>query len=307
MAWESGSANDPADLLDKWKTFLTTTTGLYTHLETYAGTDYTRSTFTRGGKYFNVYAKTSGTKDSLIMSLSTGHVSGVDAYNQTNESSRCLTNLISFPYSSYEFFSYSNSAYAVVQYAGGKYRHFGIGELEKCGTYQGGEFVVGTYWNQLSNNINVPFSAHHSFPFSPHNSTPWSDTLSVIRADVTGAPLPPTWRYFGSTPNATMARGTNAGAIMGGENYGLVRDNVTGTTGRSVLLPIYCFVYDGTAKYHPLGYVENVRTLSLENHASGDTLSIAGDDWRIFPIVQRNGASGQENSGYLGMAYKKVA
>lgn len=308
MAWETGSANDPADLLDKWKTFLTTTTGLYAHVETYAGSNYTRSTFSRGGKYFNAYAETTGAKVKFILTLSTGHVSSVDIANQTEETAYCLTNLPTFPYSSYQFFSYANSAYAVVQYAGGRYRHFGIGEIEKCGTYVGGEFAVGTYWH-MPPTYSYYYNGYHSVPFSGVDNLQASiGQMSVVRAESSG--IAPGWRYFSYNSTTAKARGTNVSGLTGAETFGLFKDSVLSHSGRTTLLPIYCFAYDGVARYHPLGYVDNVRTLSMKNHGPGDTVSIAGDDWNVFPIVQKfppgTAVTGQEGSDYYGMAYKKV-
>lgn len=311
MTHVTGSADDPEDLLDKWKTFLTTTTGLYTHLETYAGANEKRSTFTRGGKYYNCYAKTSGAKDLFYVSLATGYTPSVESNLQPNESNWARTNLPTFPYSGYDFFSYANSAHAVVQYAGGKYRHFGLGEIITDGSYVGGEFAEGTYWSQNVGDILYPYNLGHTYPFDGQVGTNYgvNGGHSVVRGDYPGASTPQ-WRYFSRNSTLTQyARGTTRDGFSGDSHsttYGPMRDSANNFNGRTVFLPIYCFCYDGTSKWHPLGYVDNVRTAEMTNHSPGDTVVIAGDNWKVFPISQKNGAAGQENSGTYGMAYKVV-
>lgn len=75
-------------------------------------------------------------------------------------------------------------------------------------------------------------------------------------------------------------------------------------TGRTILLPMLLSVEISASGYcSPLGYVPDMRWVRMDNFAPGDALVIAGDTWRIFPIIKKNGGLGDVDSQNFAMAY----
>ncbi len=309
MSFASGTATSPVDLLSKWRTFLVTTSGLYAENEYYSGTDYQRLTVNRGGKFFNCYAETTGGVDTFHISLSTAHVSSVDIGLQTNESLRAETNLPSAPYAGYQFYSYADSAHGVIEYSAGKYRHIGLGNMIKVGSYTGGDFAAGTYWKQTGGVIDQKQSGSHRWPFHGLTSAILTASISqtVFRADKT-SPIPQ-WRYCGKiSPQSGYARGSTLEGPYGNTNdtLGIFKDSVNNFNGRHILLPIYMFASDEASRWMPAGMIDNVRIVNMTNLSPGSELVIGSDTWAVYPISQKNGTVGQEDSGVHGLAYKKV-
>ena len=88
-------------------------------------------------------------------------------------------------------------------------------------------------------------------------------------------------------------------------------------TSQTTLVPmnLQCAVEDDL--FMPLGYVEHVRLIRVDNYEIGDILSISPDEWKIFPFLfkdtaNRNGLGGvltspaQISSGTLGLAVRYI-
>jgi hypothetical protein len=56
-----------------------------------------------------------------------------------------------------------------------------------------------------------------------------------------------------------------------------------------------------------IGYAPDQAACNIQNLAPGEEYPIGGDTWVIFPLVAKNGADDQYNSGTYGIAYKKLA
>jgi hypothetical protein len=54
----------------------------------------------------------------------------------------------------------------------------------------------------------------------------------------------------------------------------------------------------------PLGYPPHLRWVRLDYLSPGDVLTIGSDQWKVFPVIRKDGGTGQVNSGKYGYAYK---
>lgn len=243
---------------------------------------------------------------SSVTNASAGYVPyiqvyGHETYNaangtelQSGASGLALSNIMPGPFASYHFFANENPSsdtylHVVVEYSPGFYRHFGTGILNKFGGVTTGHYIYGTYWDQgtFPNYKGSPDASLHSVPFdSNEGNAPFRNR---IRADRDG--LSPSWATGGSSSGFFGQRS---------DFYAFA----SGQTQRAVLWPFLAYVTRPSSNNSLIGMPPNVRAVSLEYLLPGESLTLGSDTWKVFPIVRRNGNTGEENSGTYGIAYK---
>lgn len=204
---------------------------------------------------------------------------------QSGDNSYSRTNKLTGPYAVTHFFGNSASdvdsfIHVVVQTSGGFYRHFGCGGMRTFGEVITGHYVYGTrcVFDNSQDGIDA------GYPFS---SDYYCTQVKVAYDGINDWEESGNKLYFyndsrSSTTEYNFASGYTQRAVLHQSLPALGRAN-----GSSLL-----------------GIIPNVRCLSLEYLSPNEVITLGSDQWKVFPVLNRNGAIGQENSGLSGIAYK---
>lgn len=319
MAYETGASSGVADLLDKLRVFATAngwtqnffgarTSGSGTALQLTKGTQYV--TFLADtaagsapdpGPYFGAYAHN-------VYSAGNG------TENQAQRSATCYANAMVGPFVAYHFMTGSERGsdylYVVVEVTSGIYKHAGVCRLVSLGALNTGMCAHAARWSYstTSGTISDPFSGGHSWPFDSAESATRHGAGTQIRADCDG--ISPRWydayaSSFGSRigggPRSpgTSTVGSQRGTIVGPATAG-----ASAQTGRTILLPAWVSLERTANLSSPAGYPPHLRYVKLDYLNPGDVLTLGSDEWKLFPVIRKNGTTGQVNSGTFGLAYK---
>ncbi|MCL7790301.1 hypothetical protein, partial [Pasteurella multocida] len=138
-------------------------------------------------------------KDKLLFTIAcTGFDDSRDVFNQPGSSANpqsafqqvktATSHLENGNFVTYDFFGTSQYLHVVVQIGAERFRHFGIGTLDKEGVYTGGQYAFGTYMQKGYERYN---SYDHNFGFSAGAKS----FLPVLRADGLAGETKSPW-YF---------------------------------------------------------------------------------------------------------------
>lgn len=308
--YETGTATDAADLLSKLRTFATAngwsedyygarTSGSGNALQINKGGSYVTFKTDTGsgsasdpGPYIGAYAHNT-------------YSGGSGTENQANKSETTLCNGMGGPFTAYHFLSGAEKGaeylYCIVETTSGIFKHFGTGTLVKIGAITTGQFVHACRWHYNNSYIADVDSSWHSVPFdNGDNYTTRNGPSLKYRVDADSI----TWRWMDGANNypsySTKAgfRSSNAGQQL------LMNGAASALTGRNVLLPPFMLAERSGGLFSPVGYPPGVRWVNLTYLSPNDVLTIGSDQWKVFPVIRKNGASGQVNSGVYGYAYK---
>jgi hypothetical protein len=292
--YETGIATDPADVVSKLATFA-------------AANGWTVNTPTSGRVFIkgDIYVGVSSDSDEVFARGALGYDAGLAWNAQPNHSGLSTSIDIGVgPFTAYHFFvgdeDGSDYINVIVEYAAGKYRHMAFGKLIKRGTYTGGTYVDSVNWNNSVLYQNDPDDSQHQV---------------ICDANTSGGVGHFACDYDAKTNN--WQRVVNAG----GTQYGLgsARDDginqiyfavgVQNWNMRNLVYPLMYFANRASSLRSPVGRIPNMRMVRMSNLMPGETLTIGGDGWLIFPIVQRtesygSGNSAIESSGLYGYGYK---
>jgi len=300
LDYETGTANDPEDLIDKLETFA-------------VANGWTVSPATVGRVF---------RKDTVVVGVNTDanelFFRGAITYNaaaafdaQTNNSGMTLVMLIGVgPYTAYHFFSGDETSaeylHVSLEMTAGHYRNFSFGELVKHGAYTGGVYVDGVVWDVSTSSRDLP-------DFGLHQAICDSKCVNEFDAHV--------WcDYDAKTNNWQMV--TSASTDVGNPNRATGSYRSAGLHSpfqyrgyqlwnlQNHLAPLTYFVNRASSQRSPIGRIPNLRAISLNNLTPGEIISIGGDDWIVFPLVRRSDIFNQgslsvdESSGYYGYAFR---
>jgi hypothetical protein len=218
------------------------------------------------------------------------------------------------PFPTAYFFSDPAKTYVhcVLEIATGIFRHLTFGVLEKFGTWTGGGFYSGYFWNTggLGNPtsggvINSPSSSAHLIPFdnaqSGNNGYAWTVHYE------NGADK---WiANTGDTTFGTIVRRSGRASVRGGINRMFMHYPESFFSGLIPLAPIMVGAVrqtDNPNTIRYIGRVPDLRMIDITNLSPADEFAIGSDTWKVFPYAAKNGGTGQYNSGVAGYAYKKV-
>lgn len=312
MAHQNGTATDPVDLLDKLRIFAqangftihnfgarpagTSTAGQALQLSkggiaasflsrTYAGTSTTPGQFI-GGYAHDAYTSGGGTE------------------NQANGSPKVEANALTGPYQGYDFFSDDGTTppylYVVVETAAGEFKHFGMGKLESFGQLNTGAFFYACQWDYGTDDIDIFWDRDHSIPFDSYENSAARISLTV-RAD--SDTISPRWYTpVGSTDSLRGGFRVTSGAAS--QVRLPMLSSASQLTGRTPLTPCLITGSRTGGLYSPLGMPPNMRWVALDYLDPGAVLAIGTDQWKVFPVIRKNGGPGQPNSERFGYAFK---
>jgi len=327
MAYETGTATDIGDLVDKLFTFAT---GLSTTPWTEDELDIVSKL--QGTLSLNDCVVTfrwdSTVETDLGLYQSLGWVTASAAHEMTDDAGGGDTSMpvstgrrVNFestgPYTAYHFFAGEGSTpyiYVVVEVSSGIFRHFGFGNLEKFGTWTGGEFVYGHYWYQLDPDNTIANS--HSFLLDGMNN----DTTACATMHAEGLPnqaVAEKWVAFSSRSGTagTDTSGENRRTVYGGSRCGtwgyyLAALRYSSPNAFKPLIPITVFSLNldqAPDDWYWLGQMPDISIVNMHAFTAGQEVTVGSDTWMVFPWVRkRYEQDNNEESGNAGVAYKKV-
>ena len=326
MAYETGSASDIEDLVDKLHTFatgLSTTPWTEDELDLSAN----QSTLHLDDCYVT-FRWDSTVETDLGLYQSLGWSSSTAAHAMPDDSGNGDTSIpinsgrrVNFestgPFTAYNFFAGEGDEpyiYVVVEVDAGRFRHFGFGNIKKLGTWDGGEFVYGHVWNQYGAD-NPAYTQHTFLLGSIYSGTADGATLHVEGIDSQG--VNEKWMQFCSrqAPAGTDRAGEDRQVVMGMSRSGMwgyyllaMRYSSPNAFKPLVTLPILEFrQVDSPDTYIWMGEMVDIALCNMHAFTPGQEVTVGTDTWMVFPWVRkRYEQDDEEESWNAGVAYKKV-
>lgn len=300
---ETGVASDVHDLLSRINTRLTAegwTINKYDIADPDIHDLYVSRLIDSSTRYFLFRATLSSSQ--LWTCGATGFDGGQTWDNQPGRGQHANTNFVAAPIKQYKFFGAASYFYISIQKQTAIYGHAGIGVLEKCGTWVGGEFCFGTYITLDPNGPNYrwddPYYSTHAYPFDSMSGYSRPGSVRVDTGYGTSV-----WHTFNTSSTLKAIGQGRRNALM---ERMRVRNGPNEFNGQTILLPVYCYVRKQVpeAAWLYAGKPPDLRMLNITGLNYEDTLVLGPDNWNTFPILQKNGASRQPNSSFYGIGYK---
>lgn len=230
------------------------------------------------------------------------------------------TQLHSGNYVSYDFFCTKQYLHIVVQIEADKFRHFGIGTLDKEGEYVGGQYTYGT---SIQGRYGHYQEIDHIYGFANGKN----GNQAVVRADgISGATKSP-WYFAPVSINdfndinkkdygkylLTLGR---ASMYTDNKTYHpdkLLVDFSQSKFGQTLIPCPHSLIAHGIdGVFRRLGILPDRYECTMVGIQPRQILEIAGERWMIIPSAQydeRNANSieeGKNNSGIQGVAYRII-
>lgn len=312
MAYQTATATDTTDLLDKVRLFLIAQGWTVDRWADRAGGVGKVLNVHLGALFFtflsdNTLNPTTANPGPYITVYQHPAYSGAALDTQASQSLGQVANRMLGPYQAYHFFAGTGDSgpffHAVVETDPGSFKHFGIGVLNKQGAVTNAAYCYASSWSYHPAWTSIADDIRHAMPFDDltrTNSGAASRGLAV-RADYDA--ISPRYHYADFSDTATaLFVGYRNGTIRGPAIAG-----ASELTGRAPLLPLWCGVQRGSGLYSDVGYPPELRFVRVDDFEPGQELPIGGDTWLVFPAMRKTGAAGNPNSGGYGLAYRKVA
>lgn len=322
MAYQQTTAVDAAGVIDAIEAFASS---LGFTIDFHGNTPDGRRALQMSGSGLSDYAHFYAFSDNngVFCMRSISLDSGGNWSSQPERSYYSSSNLVhTGPYANlYLFAETGANAYihCVLEHTAGYFRHFGVGEIIKTGSWAGGGYCYGTYWNQSTTYIDSPVAHVHGRPFDAQNAGS-GDTgrNSSIRCD----------DYDGDPNNVSGVDNrylytdyVGPGNFDAGAWYsssGVSRGYTRGVGGyhndyspnyfnnRVILAPFGCWCARASGFRTYIGEPPAIRAATIEPYTPAEEFTIGTDVWKIFPLVRKGFFNDEESSYDLGIAYKKV-
>jgi hypothetical protein len=211
---------------------------------------------------------------------------------------------------------------AVIEYGFNLYRHLYIGNLEKVGTFDGGEIISAcNAWQSVPGFATTRSFRDQQYLFSANQSFVAAENSGGCYINDADNPLP--WRPFrGPTGNFARNNITANQCVLGGfsdgPNDSLLARAKSDWAGSQILVPVNLWaVRDGsgdTVRFSPIGRIAGVRTVNMEDLEPGAQIEVGNVKWRVFPALRKsadgsirwtggNTWAQNETSYFVGYAY----
>lgn len=340
MAFETGTASDRNDLLSKLKTFAENngwTTDLDTissdgRLSIHINNVYIHFDTTSENRAFPTNWGLSDETDNIIVAAQSSSYNSGNAVNYYGHPDSLVTNFVDSNRAElrrldtsfgYQFFSGGagdpDYIYMVVEGKADQYTHLMFGDIDKAGSYTGGEFMLNTkwqWWSQVSQGYLS--SQHNSFLGSgiTTSSTFFVDESTTIHPDRSVLLDIQTFSIANIVSIGLATRSFNAHIIPTGQ---------IGPSGITPLfsIPVMISLQDALSSddYLYLGEIPNMKLCSLAGRSARDEVTIGADTWVLYPFMKNgsvreiipdssSGGTIWQNegpsSGNAGFAIKKV-
>lgn len=321
VSYETGTATDPIDLLDKLRLFAIGEGLTISQFADDPGDSNKRLlTILINGTYYTIARIAPGASgslqaDSYALSQHTAFAASTSFGSQTNESpvtSSCTTvSYVTGSISVYHFFYNPGKLLAAAfQMSSGVWGHMGIGDITKYGTYTGGSLIMGNGGSLSSSSYDFPSDSQHSY-FGGTSAASAGYTSHRLRVDYQGSN-----KYYQFNLAASVANRGITNLVMSAfyDDSMFYYSSPSSTRQSTILQPIQFYINDNitTDSYFPVGELADVRLLNMLYFNAGDVFD---SDWKIFPLrIKRTWGDGspntsdpgylQHNSSLLGVAYR---
>lgn len=322
MAYLQTTATSVSDILNTIATFATGLGWTVERNDTFTSGANTRRilSISRGSAdYAHFFSQLNNTtKTDLHTMRSIGLSTTGDYTTNTQRSTISTTNMLSGgPYVNFWLFGESGSnpyIHCVIEHAAGRYRHFGVGELIKKGTWTGGSYCYGHNWNQSTTFTDILMSSNHNTMFSEFGNTSDNGAIRCNEADSTANGISGVDNSYlpynsGSSRRAmTGFRVSNTANMFPYVNEGMGVEGFTFSNynQRAHLIRLKHFVTVAGGFYRHIGEPNALRAININPFQSAEEFTIGSDIWKVFPMVRKGIITDVECSDYLGVAYKKV-
>lgn len=336
MAYQAGTATDRFDLINKLRIFAEALGWVTDDLRAAAEGDngywFCHNAAATGYWSFFMDTPSALTMGKCINIVSnTGYTPGNSAVAQPGGLTTGMrTNLYSEPYVGYDFFGTAQYLHVVVQISAGRFRHFGIGEIDNKTAYSGGQYSYGNVKGRNSitgdpdpnPNTNLISGVWHNV-FGACNSNsnlPATDTYAPyyrashvrVNGQVDFFSTVVGTISAGHAPKGIRASGPGGGHILSTEanpDAGLVALSRTNFAQLVNLVPFNVYIELPDEGWRLMGNPVDIAVCRMTSIGAKDILNIAGEDWMIIPALQYQPVSGiapagQETSWDLGYAYR---
>ncbi|RLM23668.1 hypothetical protein BIY29_10225 [Brenneria alni] len=329
MGYQTGTANDVSDLLEKLSIFASTLG--WTVDKFVSGTSPELYLHNADGYWsFGVTRPSSSYKYALFILGNTGFDNALawtaqpgSSYTNHGSTSSWFANYRGAgttelvrgagPFISYDFFGTAQYLHVIVQITAASFRHFGIGTLNREGNYTGGQYTYGTAYNPFGNSGVDSNPDYNTYPFC--DRTVYGDNFSsAVRADALGdSGSSPYWFLFGATLAGIGAIGLGGSVLYNSGTYSRRHpDTMAVATSQSQLgaviapVPNAIMVIGADGLWRRLGIVPDIAVCRMMGITSRGQLELNGETWMIVPPIKymADGRIVGENSHVLGYAYR---
>lgn len=300
MAYETGVASSPTDLVSK--------------LATFAGSNgWTVNTPTSGRVFVNgdIYVGVNGddTNGYVQCRGALGYDAGQAWNAQTNNAGRSnFARLSPGPFTAYHFFAGTEDGspylHTVVEVTAGRYGHFTFGRLVKSGPYTGGTYVEAVFWNNAAQYIDQPDANEHQVIADANCTASSGNCENHFWVDVDG--LSNNWIQtdYASSNSTPSTLGTGSCRSLGILKEQWSRGSIASNR-RTPFLPLYMFVNRPSSARSLVGRIPNMRFVNIAELADGEVVTIGADNWQVFPFIKRGVQTDDWSSSNYGYAYKR--
>jgi hypothetical protein len=186
----------------------------------------------------------------------------------------------------------------IVEYEADHFAHLIFGKIKKYGQWSGGLFFSGS-WYRAGGHGRV------------YNTGPFQDTYnnslanSFVQADVDGHP----WLSCGNAP-ANGNQSTNR--LVRGFHYWhkpLFDHSPSRFSGLSTLIPIQLFAQREDNFFSPIGELAHIRYINLKPFIPGQIIQYGSDQWMVFPFHYKGvyARPRLDQTGNMGYAMRVVS
>ena len=307
MAFETGSATDVYDLLDKLRAFAVAqgwtvnrwANGDELCLEHNGGYWNCKAVDDLGGTspYLSSYQ---ADDPGIRVRGSTGFSSGSswDAQPNVSASEAGMGVFVDGDVKAYWLFADASATYIhlAARINTNTYCHLQLGHLSKLGSWTGGQYLAGT----IARN-----GTPGGYPIAVSLAA-YGEGSGTIRADIDGATN--AWQSMGGNPSGQLdCEGGYVKSIQRGANNRLLGSLLGAAPatwdGRSPMWPCPVLLQRPSSRYSIAGYPLDMRVLNIQNLEAERVLTYGSDEWLVFPFTRKHDT---EASIYGGFAYRKI-
>ncbi|EPK1092040.1 TPA: hypothetical protein ACKRRJ_000817 [Pseudomonas aeruginosa] len=306
MAYFTGTANNPSDLLGK----------LRTHAETLGWvTDRASASewlchnadgywsFNAGSNQWQLAGNT-GFDNGLAWNAQPGSSVQNNPYSSKETT---IAQLSAGPFTRYHLFATAAYLHLHVEIAAGQFRPVMIGSLNKRGVaYTGGQYVCGSFIYSPGQALTNNWSSH---PFDGYHIR-YSGGGSVLRLDSLDGGPSPEWLPFDYTTNVSrrvVGPGRGNYSSQYHPDVGLIDASANELNSSTNVVPCAIYAFGAQQRSRYIGEAPDFSLCRMDFLAPGDSITIGTDTWRVFPLLQRGTANDFGNtSALVGYAFRVV-
>lgn len=323
MAYETGSAASPNDLLDKLRAFLLANSwtinsfanvgsgkrlhveksGIFANFRSFHNETLSNANDVNGATTANFWGIGFCASDGYNGSLSWSRQPGYPNY--ASQSKGGYLNQLSSAIPTYHFFTYGDidEVHVVVEFISGRFQYMGFGKIALYNGAAAGGYWVGGGTNSNSglphtNGYNTGTGAAAIIPFRESYYSGGNNCCSsFIRVDIDNHNGWAGGGRIGSNSPSPIA-------AMSSQYWDGNTESFTTSpyTWQTQLLPYMIGIVRSDAAISPFGEIKHLRRLDITNYLPAEEFTLGPDTWKVFPLYQKGGYS--FNSGY---AVRKVA